>query len=98
MTCQKCGCSTKRPPINPATCAAPLGPARRTRGSASSLGTVTAGQYISFTFVVTHTGAYSQQVTNVVSYSQGSSAGSAQAPFTVEPTRVFLPIVLKPVR
>ena len=56
---------------------------------------MTAGQYISFTFVVTHTGAYSQQVTNVVSYSHSSGDGSAQASFDVEPYRLHVPIVLK---
>ena len=54
-----------------------------------------ATQYISFTFVVTHTGACSQRVTSVVSYTYAGGSGSAQAPLVVEPYRVFLPIVLE---
>jgi len=45
--------------------------------------------------VVTHTGACSQRVTNVVSYTYAGGSGSAQAPLVVEPYRVFLPIVLE---
>jgi hypothetical protein len=58
-------------------------------------GTVTAGQYISFTFVATHTGRYDEQVTNAAVFSHSSGSGSAQTTFGVEPYRVYLPGVLK---
>ena len=58
-------------------------------------GTATAGQYISFTFVATHTGRYREQVTNVAIYTHSSGGGSAQTTFIVEPYHVYLPGVLK---
>jgi uncharacterized repeat protein (TIGR01451 family) len=61
-------------------------------------GTVTAGQFISFTFMATHTGVYGEQVTNWVSYYHSSGSGSAQATFSVEPNpiqSIYLPIIIK---
>jgi hypothetical protein len=58
-------------------------------------GTVTAGQAITFTFVVHHVGMYGDVVTNTARYSHASGSGSDEAAFTVEARRtVFLPLVL----
>ena len=46
-------------------------------------GTVTARQTITFTFVVTHVGNYSDIVTNTAEYAHSSGSGSAKADFTV---------------
>ena len=44
-------------------------------------GSVAAGQLITFTFVVSHTGGYGDVVTNTVEYNGTSGSGSAQAAF-----------------
>ena len=46
-------------------------------------GTVTAGEAITLTFVVSHTGDYSEVVTNTALYSHPTGSGSATAGFTV---------------
>jgi uncharacterized repeat protein (TIGR01451 family) len=46
-------------------------------------GTVQASQTLTFTFVVTHVGNYSDIVTNTAEYAHTSSSGSAKATFTV---------------
>lgn len=48
-------------------------------------GTVTAGQVITFSFVATHIGDYSDVVTNRAEYSHPNGSGSTQTIFTVEP-------------
>ncbi|MDY7075372.1 MAG: choice-of-anchor D domain-containing protein [Chloroflexota bacterium] len=46
-------------------------------------GTVTAGQALTFTFVVTHVGGYGEEVVNTAVYSHASSSDLAQATFHV---------------
>jgi uncharacterized repeat protein (TIGR01451 family) len=55
-------------------------------GTSSQLtwsGTVTSGQAITFTFVASHTGNFSDTVVNIAQYSHTTSSGQAQATFTV---------------
>jgi uncharacterized repeat protein (TIGR01451 family) len=47
-------------------------------------GTVTAGEAISFTFVVAHVGNYGDVVTNIAEFSGTNGSGTAEATFTVE--------------
>jgi hypothetical protein len=59
-------------------------------------GTVTAGEAITFRFVVDHVGEVGDVVTNTARYSHASGSGSDTATFTVKERRiVFLPLVTK---
>ncbi|HZY43730.1 MAG TPA: lamin tail domain-containing protein [Anaerolineae bacterium] len=48
-------------------------------------GTISVGQPITFTFVVTHVGSYGDVVTNTAQFDQASGSGSASAVFNVVP-------------
>jgi uncharacterized repeat protein (TIGR01451 family) len=48
-------------------------------------GTVTSGQSIALTFVVTHTGSYNESITNTAQFEHSSGSGSASASFSIEP-------------
>jgi uncharacterized repeat protein (TIGR01451 family) len=48
-------------------------------------GTVTAANTLQFSFVVTHTGAYGESITNTAQFAHSSGAGSSDAAFSIEP-------------
>ena len=59
-------------------------------------GTVAAGEAITFTFVVRHTGDHADVVINMASYSHSSGSGSDDATFVVGPVPlVYLPVIVK---
>ena len=59
-------------------------------------GTVTAGDAITFTFVVTHAGDYAEVVTNTARYSHTTSSGIGSAAFAVGSLpQVHLPVIVK---
>jgi uncharacterized repeat protein (TIGR01451 family) len=59
-------------------------------------GTVTAGEAITFTFAVTHTGDYGEVITNTVEYSHASSSGSAEVSFSVvDRSLIYLPLIFR---
>jgi uncharacterized repeat protein (TIGR01451 family) len=59
-------------------------------------GTISGGQALTFTFVVSHTGAPGNIVTNTAEYDHASGTGTDEATFTVRPTvYTYLPLVMK---
>ena len=62
-------------------------------------GTVTAGEAITFSFVVSHVGDYGDEVINTASYSHASGGGDAAATFSVKvglsTAPIYLPVILK---
>ena len=58
--------------------------------------TVAAGEAITFTFVITHTGDHAEVVTNTARDSHSSGRGSDNAAFAVGSVpQVYLPVIVK---
>jgi len=74
----------------------PTGTLRAGDGAAGSIitwnGTLTAGHALTWTWAVTHTGSYSDIVTNTAVFSGTLQAGEAEAIFTVAPSLVDVEI------
>lgn len=59
-------------------------------------GMIPGDQSLRYTLVVTHVGDYGDIVTNVAAYDHVSGTGTAEATFTVQPGRAYLPVMLRP--
>jgi hypothetical protein len=59
-------------------------------------GMVTGRQALTYTLAVKHVGDYGDIVTNAAGYDHSSGTGTAEATFTIQPGRAYLPVMLRP--